>query len=155
MNADNASSNNMQMTKLASMDNSFNEAGCMHCFNHTLQLSVKTLLKPFNAALSSTGAADDQATDEGDDSGDNNDLPALEANDDDEDEDNEDAEQRDISDDVSDNIDDIDDVDELAALDEEDHESLLSETAIVCATVSKVCLPSLQIVFHADLTYIT
>jgi hypothetical protein len=35
------------------MENSFEEVNRARCFNHTLQLSAKTLLKPFNAGMSS------------------------------------------------------------------------------------------------------
>jgi len=33
------------------MDNSFQEENHVRCFNHTLQLSAKALLHPFNPAL--------------------------------------------------------------------------------------------------------
>ena len=59
-NADNASSNNMQMMKLDQLGNSFNKENCACCFNHTLQLLAKTLLKPFNLALSGKAAEDDE-----------------------------------------------------------------------------------------------
>jgi hypothetical protein len=36
---------------LVEMPNSFKLKNRVHCFNHTLQLSVKTLLHPFNAGL--------------------------------------------------------------------------------------------------------
>ena len=43
-NADNATANDKQTTKLGALDNSFNEANRVRCFNHTLQLSAKALL---------------------------------------------------------------------------------------------------------------
>ncbi|KAF8219368.1 hypothetical protein L208DRAFT_1341035, partial [Tricholoma matsutake] len=43
VNADNATSNNTQGETLAEMPNSFKLKNCVRCFNHTLQLSVKTL----------------------------------------------------------------------------------------------------------------
>jgi hypothetical protein len=49
--ADNATSNDTQRKKLARMDNSFLEQNHVRCFNHTLQLSAKALLRPFNPAL--------------------------------------------------------------------------------------------------------
>jgi hypothetical protein len=52
INADNATSNDTQTTKLDQLDNSFDEENRVRCFNHTLQLSVKSLLKPFNTAIS-------------------------------------------------------------------------------------------------------
>ena len=36
---------------LTKLPNMFEEINCVHCFNHTLQLSAKTLLKPFNVTL--------------------------------------------------------------------------------------------------------
>ena len=56
VNADNATTNDRQTTKLAALNNSFEEANCVWCFNHTLQLSTKALLVPFNTAISQ-GAA--------------------------------------------------------------------------------------------------
>jgi hypothetical protein len=47
-NADNISSNDTQTEQLAKLDNSFEPS----CFNHTIQLAVKTLLSPFNTGIS-------------------------------------------------------------------------------------------------------
>jgi hypothetical protein len=41
---DNAMANDKQTTNLSKLDNSFEEEYCVHCFNHTTQLSAKTLL---------------------------------------------------------------------------------------------------------------
>ena len=38
------------------MNNSFNEENHVQCFNHTIQLSAVTLLKPFNTVLSRKAA---------------------------------------------------------------------------------------------------
>jgi hypothetical protein len=51
MNANNATSNNTQGETLAEMPNSFELKNHVCCFNHTLQLSTKTLLHPLNAGL--------------------------------------------------------------------------------------------------------
>jgi hypothetical protein len=51
-NADNATANDKQTTKLDALNNSFEEANRVRCFNHTLQLSAKALLAPFNTAIS-------------------------------------------------------------------------------------------------------
>lgn len=61
VNADNATSNDTQTTKLDQLDNTFDKENRVRCFNHTLQLSAKALLKPFNIGLSETGrmASDD------------------------------------------------------------------------------------------------
>jgi len=52
LNADNATSNDMQTGALTFMENAFEEANHACCFNHMLQLSAKTLLKLFNAGMS-------------------------------------------------------------------------------------------------------
>ena len=56
VNADNTTANDMQMTKLAALDNLFEEANHVWCFNHRLQLSAKALLAPFNTAISQAAA---------------------------------------------------------------------------------------------------
>ena len=63
VNADNATSNDTQTTKLDQLDNSFEEENRVRCFNHTLQLSAKSLLKPFNMALSGNPADEVDMTD--------------------------------------------------------------------------------------------
>jgi len=50
-NNNNAASNNTQAVMLAKLPNMFEEINHVRCFNHTPQLSAKTLLKPFNIAL--------------------------------------------------------------------------------------------------------
>ena len=60
LNANNATSNDTQTSALAFMENAFEEANCAHCFNHMLQLSAKTLLKPFNAGMSLTNPASEE-----------------------------------------------------------------------------------------------
>ena len=42
------------------MDNTFEEVNCACCFNHTLQLSAKTLLKLFNVGISLTKLASEE-----------------------------------------------------------------------------------------------
>ena len=56
MTADNASLNAIQVTALYGLENSFDEANRMRCFNHTIQLAGKVLIKPFNAGM---GKAED------------------------------------------------------------------------------------------------
>ena len=112
------------------MNNSFKEVQRVHCFNHTLQLSSKMLLKPFNAGLS--GPTDDEpSTDHEDDE-----LPSLVgiADKDNDDENGVDDEGCDcVEDDVE------DEADELDALTDDECAQLLAETAVVQATVTKVC----------------
>jgi hypothetical protein len=141
-NADNATSNDKQTKKLDQLDNSFNEENRARCFNHTIQLSAKALLKPFNTALSQ------KATDNDDDVAEDDDPGLLE---DDEQDEGEEGEEEVNDDDVED-----DNIDELDVLDDDEREEVLAETAAVRTTVSKVnsrnrrCLPStiLIIIYH-------
>ena len=126
INADNASSNDTQTTELDKMDNSFNKENRVRCFNHTLQLSAKSLLKPFNTALSGKAADDDNdVTDPYNDQG----IPAI-------DEEEDWGDEPDLED-LEDDIDD-EDRDELQALSEDEQEQVLEETAVVRETVTKV-----------------
>lgn len=137
LNADNATSNDTQTSALAQMENTFEEANRVRCFNHTLQLSAKTLLKPFNVGMSSTKAVveeeesnnfgdemltplDDQAKDDDKGSGDENGDGSVE----DLGSDEEPAEN--------------DEDDELNQLDDQQREELLQDTAVVRHTVTKV-----------------
>jgi hypothetical protein len=126
MNADNAASNDTQTTVLAQLVNTFEEDQRARCFNHTIQLSAKALLWPFNPAL---GKVTEEAVVD-----DDNDMPDLEALDNDDD--NDDNDDADESADVDDDADDG--VDELDELDAAEHEELLEGTAVVWGTVSKV-----------------
>ena len=128
MNADNATSNDTQKKTLADMPNSFSLENRVCCFNHTLQLSAKTLLRPFNAGLG-------KMTDDGD----NNDVDDLDADDNGLDKDDDDDGNDDDSLPTVLDADDIDDgVDELDALDADEREEIIADTAAVRETVSKV-----------------
>lgn len=106
--------NNTQTRKLASLDNSFDVVNHVQCFNHTLQLATKALLKPFVAGLSSDEEADGP-------------LPLL---DDDIDLESSLAE--------SDGVDVDDNFDELEMLPDIDHDLLISDTTAIKATIAKV-----------------
>src|SRR6266436_3485264 len=67
VNADNATANDKQTTKLNALPNSFKEANHVCCFNHTLQLSAKSLLAPLNPAISQKATQDDKMLEEDDD----------------------------------------------------------------------------------------
>ncbi|GBE87594.1 putative AC9 transposase [Sparassis crispa] len=129
-NGDNATSNDTQTAELSILPNSFHEVNRARCFNHTLQLSAKSLLRPFNSAISSASeeAADLYV-----------DMPALAEDSDDEDDDDNNNDDNEAA-----GYDDLDgddlreDVDELAALDEGAREELLSKTAEVRSTLTKV-----------------
>jgi hypothetical protein len=112
------------------MDNSFKKEHRVRCFNHTLQLSAKSLLRPFNTALSGKDTDGDDgitAQDHEDDQG----LLAIN-----EEEDWGDEQEPDLED-LKDDIDD-EDHDELRALSEDEQERVLEETAVVRETVTKV-----------------
>ena len=105
----------------------------MRCFNHTLQLSAKALLKPFNVALSGPATGDDEFNEDEDR---NMITLANEENDiGDEEELNEEADVEDI--DVED-----DDIDELDELHHNERNKLLKETTLVHEVVTKVCIQS-------------
>jgi hypothetical protein len=91
-----------------------------------VQLSAKTLLTPFNTALSRKATEDDGAMDEPD-----AEMPTLTEEDED-DEDNEDNE------DIEDKDDETDGIDELEELGEDGRDEVLENTADVRETVTKV-----------------
>ena len=127
VNADNASANNKLMAKLDASDNSFEKDNHVRCFNHTMQLSAKTLLAPFNTAISQKATQDGEMPEEDDD------RPTLE-----EDEDNEDNEDNE-EDDAQCANDEDDGIDELGELSESERAGVLESTAAVRETVTKVC----------------
>jgi hypothetical protein len=122
-NGDNATSNDKQTTALDKLPNSFDATNHVQCFNHTIQLSAKALLKPFSASPK-----------------DNN-----ESNNDDEDlEEGPEIHYEDPEDDRSNNNDndnkEEEEEDPLDELDEEAHEQLLEDTVVVHTTLNKVCI---------------
>ena len=125
-NADNATSNDTQTTKLDALDNSFDEENQVQCFSHTLQLSTKSLLKPFNTALSGQVADNDDTGMYHSDTS----QTILEDNKEDRDGD---TDKNEDSEDLQDN-----NINKLQELNEEDQEQILEETAAVCMTVTKV-----------------
>ena len=130
MNADNATSNDTQGETLAQMPNSFDLENCVHCFNHTLQLSAKTLLQSFNVVLGK--AAGDGDTTDADDLSDEIDEGL--------DEDDKDEDDNDGLPDVP-NVDNIDDgIDEMDKLDADEWEVMIADTAAVFQMVSKVLI---------------
>jgi hypothetical protein len=118
-NADNATSNDTQTSKLATFDNTFDEVNRVRCFNHTVQLSAKELIKPFNAGMTGSSTVVD------DDGG----MPVLENCDSDADAD---AWDLDTDEDIDDNI------DELDAMTDEEREEFMADTAVVREAVTKV-----------------
>ena len=129
--ANNASTNGMQTTKLDELDNSFNKENCICCFNHTMQLSAKALLKPSTSVLSGKQTNDDE-------------MANTEIEDPDGllmEEDNDNEDEVNVKNGVTNHgeEDDFDDsIDELAELGEDKQTRLLEEIAAVCQAVSKV-----------------
>jgi hypothetical protein len=55
---DNVTSNDTQTAELEKKRNSFDTSNHVRCFNHTIQLSAKSLLKPFASCISSNPSTD-------------------------------------------------------------------------------------------------
>jgi len=121
VNTDNALPNDKQMTKLTVLDNSFEKDNHVRCFNHTMQLSAKTLLAPFNTAISQKATQDDKMPEEDDD------QLILEGDDEDEEEDNAQGSE-----------DEDDGIGELDELSESEQAGVLKSTAVVRETVTMV-----------------
>lgn len=137
MTADNASSNNVQVAALYRLENSFDEANHVRCFNHTIQLSGKALIKPFNAGMSKAGSGSENTQNS------TGDAPSLEEfNYDDDTDDGVDASLFEDGDE-GDGDGDGDGENESETLSEEERASLLIDTSAVRETVSKVSLRSI------------
>lgn len=119
--ADNAMSNDKQTDKLNQLDNSFHKENHIQCFNHTIQLSAKALLKPFNTALSQ--APVDNIDDH------NENVPLFISEEEEEDEHGDDEDIKEVED---------DNINELEELGEDECTWLLAETTAVCSTITKV-----------------
>lgn len=119
-NADNAFPNDTQMTVLDKLPNSFEAMNHIHCFNHTLQLSVKNLLHPFMKQLD-----------------DNDKMPALVdiSNDDEDALDFEGAEE---PDEEEDKVEEDEIEDALEALSSEEKEELFKNTDDVRNVIQRV-----------------
>lgn len=142
VNADNATSNDVQVTELASAANTFHEDKNVWCFNHTINPIVKAILKPFNAPKKKEVAADDQDEDDSDAyairEGSNS---LVEGND------NNALSESDV--DMDDAQEDGDEMDAFADLSDTAKEVIMKQTAEVQTTLTKVsCLT--QISVHAS-----
>lgn len=127
-NGDNATSNDTQTAELEKKNNSFSISNHIRCFNHTIQLSAKALLKPFSKCVSTSNTDDD-------------DMPALddiedEGEDGDGDEGDDDGDEDEMT--LTEEDDEEDGIDEFEALSGEEQAKLLEETAAVKETISKV-----------------
>jgi len=132
-------------TKLDVLDNSFDKENWAQCFNHTLQLSAKSLLKPLNTTLSGKAADDDHTAMY------QNDISQTILKDDkgDGDGNGDKNEDEDISVDLQD-----DDIDKLQELNKEDWEHILEETAAVHTTVTKVRFVKQRILAFSPTNYL-
>lgn len=124
---DNATSNDKQTDKLDALPNSFESVNRVRCFNHTMQLSAKALLKPFSSVASAD--KDDPSNDNDSDVDEDDGMPMLQAIDE-EDEDSYDSED--------DEDDEDEEEDPLDALDEEERKHLMQNTTAVRNTLNKV-----------------
>ena len=124
LNADNVTANDTQTTKLDTLDNSFEAINHVRCFNHTLQLSAKSLLAPFNTAISQVVTQDDATPEEDDEL-----IPEDDIEDDDDDNPEEDAEDNDDKDNG---------INKLEELSKNERAQVLENTAEVRETVIKV-----------------
>ena len=123
----------MQTTKLDQLDNTFDKENRVRCFNHTLQLSAKALLKLFNVGLSGKAMDDNNEITQDNDGN----LAIFDDEGDEEDEEDE-KEQADEVDDKDNNI------DELEELNEDEQNQVLEDTAVVCDTITKVSNPIMK-----------
>jgi hypothetical protein len=110
------------VAELQKKNNSFDASNHIRCFNHTIQLSCKALLKPFTSPITPS------ATD-----GDN--VPDLEGAEEDGKDDSAD-EGEELACDTEDDMDD--DIDELDALSGEEQATFLEATVAVREAVTKV-----------------
>jgi hypothetical protein len=128
-NGDNASSNDTQAVALDGKKNSFHVENCIRCFNHTIQLAAKALLRPFYSHVT-RDAGDDETADE---------IPDLiDYNDDDGDDDGDNDDDGDEEDDNDDINEDDSNVDGLRRMSEMEQAEFQEETAIVKQTITKV-----------------
>lgn len=75
---DNATSNDTQTASLAiNPNNTFEEPNRVRCFNHTLNLAVKSLLKPFGSEKKSQSGDNNDGDNDSDDSDDDGDSDTL------------------------------------------------------------------------------
>ena len=126
-NADNASCNDTQTASLCILDNSFEEENRVRCFNHTMQLSAMTLIRPFNAGMTSDPSLDELGAAALEDV----DL-GVEDDDEDDDDEGEDVPSSEEEDDVDDGI------DEMEQLTDKEKQTLIEDTKEVRGTVSKL-----------------
>jgi hypothetical protein len=125
--ADNASANDTQTTAFAAHDNSFTEEARVRCFNHTMQLSAKAVVSPFQTAVGSGRDGDDPSEDNAED---------LDVEDDEGEEEDEDEGNDPEADNGEEDVDDGHD--ELAELAEDAQQAVIAQTTDVRQVVVKI-----------------
>lgn len=147
MTGDNATSNDTQTTSMSELDtNTFKEENRVRCFTHTLNLSCKSILKPFSTPEKKKKDTD---ADQGNAEGDTDSIPDLESDagsfdsaftdgkDEDEDEEAEDVDGDEGTLDEDEDEDLV--LDERGELDAEERETFDEETKEVKKSLDKVC----------------
>jgi hypothetical protein len=129
-NGDNATSNDKQTSYLDGLPNSFEAVNRVRCFNHTMQLSAKALMKPFDTPISPDDSDVDEPTDIDD---------ALSVEGDDKEGDGEDIDFGSVSSDDQDERENGASDDPLEGLDADAQQQLLDDTAAVRTMLDKVC----------------
>lgn len=127
-NGDNATSNDTQTDRLHILPNSFDSVNRVRCFNHTMQISAKGLLRPFNATPEEEKLFCDELA---------NDVAIMDYEQDYNGEDSDDDDDGDNNE--NENSTDDDDEDPFDGLDDEGKEKLLEGTLAVRITLNKVC----------------
>jgi hypothetical protein len=112
------------MDMLDKLPNTFEELNQVWCFNHTMQLLVKGLLKPFYSVGSIETGDETKYGDDG--------MPALEPIDD--------EEEESVGDPDAGDDDTEEEEDPLGALDDDERAELISNTEDVCMMLNKVHL---------------
>lgn len=139
---DNTTSNDTQTSSLSSMTtNLFEEINRVRCFNHTMQLSAKALLSPFNTNMDKSKDTDEKAPSDKE-NGSDEDIPAdptpVNADTSPADEDMPDLEDTDADEVDNEDGEEDDEDDELENLTEEQRAKLLEDTKSVRFTLTKV-----------------
>jgi hypothetical protein len=129
-NGDNATSNDKQTSYLDGLPNSFEAVNRVRCFNHTMQLSAKALMKPFDTPISPDDSDVDEPTDIDD---------ALSVEGDNKEGDGEDIDFGSVSSDDQDERENGASDDPLEGLDADAQQQLLDDTAAVRTMLDKVC----------------
>lgn len=135
---DNATSNDKQTEHLNQFPNTFDSVNRVRCFNHTLQLSVKALLRPFASAASTTSPAETYTAGSSDDiPDDDSDVVTLEEVDNEEEE-MEDGDDEDTNDKGNTEEGDAEVDEAFDNLTDEERMQLLDNTSAICTILDKV-----------------